>query len=734
MPRYMRLIVNNTLFFMLPWIGLAQQTAKKPLSIEAIFGGSLHVPEPAELRWAPDGRHVSYYLPGQTGRRALWLLNAVSGETKLLVNSEQIRRIAPSPEEATTEEREITRRIRFQVASYVWAPDSKRILFSSAGQLYLYNLSDQSIELIASSKTGVLDPKFSPNGRWISFVHNHDIWVISSEGGKEKQVTFGGSELLLHGDLDWIYQEEFDVRTGYYWSPDSRQIAFLELDESVVPVYPIIDEVSMQAAVDLQRYPKAGDPNPKARVGIVNIENSKTVWVNHAAEYIPRIDWADQDTIAVQLLNRGQNELKLIEVDSESGKIQAVLIERDQYWLNITNDLTFLSDGLRMLWTSERSGFRHIYLYNRDGQLVRQLTTGNWVASEIEGVDEQSGWVYYSSNQDETLGRHLYRVKLDGSASERLTQESGTHRIDMNSKATALVDSYSSLTQAPQSRVHDLASGKTTRLYQALSLEEYDLVTPEIKELKMRDGAIARILIYKPGEIVQGKKLPMLVYTYGMAGFPTIQDSWMGPRGLFHQFLAQQGIVVAQIDDRSSALPGHRYAVAAYHNLGPVAAKDHEIAVQHLKSLPFVDGSRMAIWGWSGGGFTTTFHMTHTRLFKVGIAVAPVTDWHLYDSIYTERYMGMPQENREAYTRTSPVKAAANYQGRLLLIHGSQDDNVHPQNTIQLINALIDNRKQFDLMLYPNKTHSIYGITESIHLYTMIYQYLVNNLVSLVEK
>ena len=260
------------------------------------------------------------------------------------------------------------------------------------------------------------------------------------------------------------------------------------------------------------------------------------------------------------------------------------------------------------------------------------------------------------------------------------------------------------------------------------------MVTPEMKELKTPDGATIRLLIYKPREIEQGRKCPVLVYTYGMAGFPTIRDSWAGNRGLFHQFLAQQGFVVVQIDDRSSAMPGHKYAVAAYRNLGPVAAKDHEVAVEYLRSLPFVDGNLMAIWGWSGGGFTVTYHMTHTKLFKVGIAGAPVTDWRLYDSIYTERFMGTPQENPEAYERTSSVRAAANYEGRLLLIHGTHDDNVHPQNTIQLTDALIKEKKQFDLMLYPGKTHSISGAAENVHLHTMIYQYLKHNLAGGIDR
>jgi dipeptidyl-peptidase 4 len=702
-------------------LGLAQK--QDPLTLEAIFGGSLGEAEPSEMRWAPDGRRLSFFLPEGNGERSLWLLDVLTGERIQAVSSREVREMAPSPIQALINERERTRRTRYGVPSYLWAPDGKQILFTSAAQLHLYDLAAHKAILLVPSKKNPINPKFSPDGKWISFIFENDIWVIPSAGGNEKRVTFGGSKLLFHGEPDWIYQEELDVRTGYRWSPDSQRIAFMELDERKVPVYPIIEQISGQPAAYMQSYPKAGDPNPGVRIGISNLKNPKMVWIDRSAEYIPRIDWADRNTLIVQLLNRAQNELELIEVDPATGRSHHLLSEQDRHWLSINDDLTFLSGG-QFLWTSERSGFRHIYLYSRNGQPIRQLTAGNWVVNDIAGVDERNGWIYYNSNQASILGRDLFRIRMDGSGTERITKKPGTHKISLNASATALVDSFSSMIQAPEISVCSLVEGKDTVLFKSGSMSEYALAVPEIKELTTPDGAVVRVTLLKPRELEEGRKYPLVLYIYGMPGVPTIQDTWEGKRGLFHQFLVQQGFLVAQIDDRSSAVPGHKYEIAAYRDLGRTAARDHELALHYLKSLPFVDGDATAVWGWSGGGFMAAYHMTHTDLFKAGIAVAPVTDWRLYDSIYTERYMGLPDKESEAYDRASVIKSAANYRGRLLLIHGTEDDNVHPQNTIQLVHALIQNKKQFDLMLYPGKTHGISGSAESLHLYTMIYRFL----------
>ncbi len=697
----------------------------KSLTIEAIYGGELSSLSPSEIRWTPDGR-LSFFFPSTPEGRDLVVLDPASGERRTVVGTAALRQIAPSPSEAGVDEREHTRRTRFGVPDYHWSPDGTRLLFTSTGKILIHEVATQETTHLAPGKSGVLDPQFSPDGTQIAFVYRHDLWVVPLEGGEEKQITFGGTDLILHGDLDWVYPEELGVRTGYHWSPDSKHIAFLELDETLVPTYPIVDELSRQATVDLQRYPKPGDPNPRVRVGFVSVESGRTAWIDRAAEYIPRIHWVDGGTAAVQLLNRGQDELELVLVDPANGRSRSVAVEKDPYWLNVNDDLSFLDGGDRFLWTSERTGFRHVYLFERG--ISRELTRGDWEVSEIEGVDEKRGFVYFTANLDNPIGRDLYRVNLDGSGLERLTDGRGTHSIDVNPEATHYLDDFSTMVDPGGTVLRSFDAGREISLHEEKPVSEYGLVAPEYRLLDSPDGAKVGLLLLKPKDLEPGKKYPLVVYVYGMPGFATIHDAWGGSRYLFHQFLVQKGFVVAQIDDRTSAIRGHKYAALGDHNIGPLAVKDHETAVEYLTSLPYIDTEHTAVWGWSGGGFTTTYHMTHTKLFHFGIAGAPVTDWHLYDSIYTERYMGVPEDDPEAYKRTSALEGADGYSGRLLLIHGSHDDNVHPQNTTRLIDALIKKRRQFDLMIYPNETHGIRGASEVIHLWTMVYEYLERNL------
>ncbi|MBI2956437.1 MAG: DPP IV N-terminal domain-containing protein [Acidobacteria bacterium] len=836
-----------------PAAGQVAPSAKKPLRLEEIFSEhGLTGPLPTQMRWSPDGRLLSYILESEKdGRRDLWAVEAETGEKHVLVSDEQMKRLAPPPEEAAADERERERLLRYAVAAYVWSPDSKQILFTSAGRLYLYDLASQEAKPLAASKRDVRDPKFSPDGKWVSFVWEHDLWLVAVppqceeqqkasgasldssrlssghardlrsavatqrkaqillaslsaglkpgpdqtvQGGsackdagssEAKRLTLGGSADVLHGDLDWVYPEELGIRSGYEWSPDSRRIVFLELAEHSVPTYPLVDLVEAEAQVDFQRYPKAGDPNPKAHVGVVEIsaaerggaEVSEVIWLDRAAEYIPRFGWVDAGRLWVQLLDRGQRELELVVFELESGRSRTLLVERDPHWINITDDLRFFRDREEFLWTSERTGYRHIYVYGFDGQLKRRLTDGEREVHAIEGVDERGGWVYFSSNFRHGLGRDFYRAWLDGRGTEVLTElPGGTHSVVMNPAATAYAGTFSALGRPPEITVHHLPSGRRTEAHRAKGVDGYEMVTPELVELRAADGALVRGMLLRPKELerfaklrqaeqkqiprrqgVQGlgmtekaekgsrsakgrkaaeKKYPVVMYVYGGPRAPTIRDAWGGNRYLFHQYLVQQGYVVLYVDDRASSVLGHKHEAALHRAYGPTALADHRVAVEWLKAQPWADAERIAIWGWSGGGFSTCFALTHSDLFKVGIAVAPVTDWRLYDSIYTERYMGLPSSAKateggpqeDPYDGTSCVKVAANLKGRLLLVHGTMDDNVHPQNAEQFIHALIEAGQPFDLLLYPRKTHSIRGSKTQLHLFRYVEEYLKKHL------
>ncbi len=727
---------------LIPLLVTACATAadKKPLRLEEIYtDAGLTGRMPTQLHWSPDGRLLAYIVRADEGeRRDLWVVNPEAGEKRVLVSYEQLTRLAPPAEQAARDEIEVERLLRYNVAAYVWAPDSKSILFTSAGQLYLFNLEKGEATLLAPGKRGVRDPKFSPDGKLVSFLYQHDLWAVPVTGEREKRLTVGGSADLLHGELDWVYPEELGLRTAYHWSPDSRRILFLESDQSSVPTYPLPDLVDTAAPVTQQRYPKAGDPNPRVRLGIVDVPAAlarpdgaagvETVWLDRTAEYLARFQWVDAARVAVQLLDRAQKRLELVVAEAATGRGRTLFVEEDRFWINLGDDLTFLPDGKTFLWTSEASGFRHIYRYSLDGTVKERLTSGEWEVGAIEGVDEANGWVYYTANERNPLGSDLYRVNMTTKERQLLTEGSGTHTIAMNPTATAYADTYSGLLSPPVLRVHHLRSDRSTEVHASRRVDNYDLVQPELLELKAPDGALVRGMLVKPAALTAGTRYPVVMHVYGGPHSPTIGDAWRGERFLFHQYLVQQGYVVLYVDDRASSRLGHKYEAALYRNYGPTALADHRVAVEWLRAQPYVDPERIALWGWSGGGFATCFGLTHSELFKVGIAGAPVTDWRLYDSIYTERYMGLPQLEPEAYRKTSCIEAAGKLHGRLLLIHGDADDNVHIQNSVQLIHALVEAGKPYDLLVYPGKTHSVRGGTTQLHLYRSLVDYLKHHL------
>ncbi|MBI1353163.1 MAG: prolyl oligopeptidase family serine peptidase [Acidobacteria bacterium] len=680
-------------------------------------------PAPTQLRWSPDGGTLAYILQEaeDTERRNLWVLDAETGEKRILLSHDQLTRLAPAVDDATTDERERERLKRYSVASYLWSKDSQFLLLVSSGQLYLYDIAAERPRAVAPEHNGVRDPQFSPDGRWISFVYKHDIWLAPTAGGDVRQLTRGGTEDVLHGDLDWIYPEELTLRSGYAWSPDSRHVAFYEIDQRQVPRQPIRTLDGWRSTVDMQRYPFAGDPGPKVRIGVVEARPSRggeVVWLQlDAPEYVPRIAWANDETVAVQTLDRAQRRLQVVAANAAYGHARLLFEETDPHWINITDDWRFLGADRGLLWTSERSGLRRIERRDDEGRLLGEVTSGEWEVQQIAGVDKEGGWIYYVSNEANPIGADLYRIRFNGEDKELLTSGEGTHTVLLNADFTAFSDEFSTLTDPGGLDVVQIEGGKRFEVHRARDIE--GLIEPELSTIEGADGGTIRILLLKPKKIEAGRKLPLLLYVYGGPHAPTIRDAFEAgrSRGLFHQYLAQNGYVVAQVDDRASALRGHRYEAALERDYGPTALRDQVAAAEHLKKLPFVDPERVGLWGWSGGGFSTCFALTHSKTFRAGAAVAPVTDWRLYDSIYTERYMGRPEDEAEAYQRTSCVEAAGDLHGRLLLVHGTADDNVHVENTLKMTDALIEAGKLYDLQLYPGKTHGIAGDEARLHLY-----------------
>jgi dipeptidyl-peptidase-4 len=725
-----------------------QSQAAPELTIEAIYAeGGLLGRAPESVKWAPDGSRVAFVQRDDSGEKgALYYVDANNLKPAVLVSSEKLTSLAP-PISAIKDERQKEAMQRYSVAAYHWSPDSKKLLFDSLGQLWLYNLDNGIGVQLTSSNDASVDPKFSPDGSRIAYVRKHNLYVRDVSGGREEALTKDNDPNLLNGEVDWVYEEELYSRSNYFWSPDGKQIVFLQMDEKPVPNYPITDWVPTHATLDQQRYPQSGDPNPVVRLAVVGSGGGKIKWLSAGGGsnggiplggdsnvYVPRFGWVRPGIVWAMALNRAQDRLDLYFIDVKNGKSQLMMTESSDVWVDMhpETDFMLLPSGDRYLWTSWRDGHYHIYLYQFDNQnplsgaakLVQQLTHGDWDVEDINGVDAKQGIVYFIANADDWRQANLYAVGLDGKNFHRISKQGGAHaEIFDPANAKYYVDTYSSLTTPPMMSFCT-AGGECNAFWQSRSAEPYHLPTPKKVELTAADGStklLGTILLPTSGPMMAKGKAPLIVNPYGGPGAQTVRDAWGGVSYYFDCILAQQGFAVLHVDNRGMANRGKAFAASLRHDFGENELADQIAAVkQALQQFPELDSNRLGFWGWSYGGYFTLYTMTHTDMFKSGVAVAPVTDWRLYDSIYTERYMGLPKDNAGGYRKSSPVNFAADLKGNLLEVHGTSDDNVHFQNTVQMVNALINAGKQFDLMIYPRKTHGIAGKEARTHLFHLI--------------
>jgi dipeptidyl-peptidase-4 len=712
---------------------LTTQSSGQELTLEAIFapnGITGRVPD--SIKWSPDGKEVSYMVHAEQGEQAdLYYIDVATAKPAVLVGSAKIAAMTPRIASGK-DDRERDNRARYHVASYHWTPDSAHILFDANGQLWYYTLATgTSVQMTASSDASG-DPKFSPDGQHLSYVRKHNLVVRRVEGGNEKELTNEKNQDLLNGEVDWVYAEELDVRSNYFWSPDGSKIVFLQMNEAKVPTYPIVDFIPQHPTVFQEKYPKVGDPNPEVRLGVVSSDGGKTKWIHLTDEkdlYVPRFGWVRNGVAWAQVLNRAQNQLDLYFFDVESGKSRRVLSEKSDTWIEV-EETTFLKSGDKFIWPSWRDGHTHLYLYSfdqnnplgADAKLVNQITKGDFEVFNVEGIDENSSTVYFTSNAGDDRERHLSSVKLDGSSFQVLTKDQpGTHEASLSPDGKYYIDHFSAVMTPPQLSFCGLGSpGKCDVFFQSKSIDAYKLQPPEFVDFKAEDGTVLHGLIYLP-PLESSRKAPLLNNPYGGPHGQVVRNQWGRTDFLFNELLAREGIAVLQVDNRGMGSRGKKFAAALMHNFGEVELKDQLAAIdQALQKYPFLDGSRLGWWGWSYGGFMTLNAMTHSDRFVAGVSVAPVTDWHDYDSIYTERYEGLVPENEAAYRKSSPVNFAGQLHGHLLEVHGTSDDNVHMQNTMQMINGFINSGKQFDLQLYPRKTHGIAGPGTRVHLFTRI--------------
>ncbi len=682
------------------------QAQKKPITVEALREAAQDRNLPGAAHWAPDGKSFAY----QQGR-TLRVYTPAAKTSRTLVSLETIDEAAVKPPGGGP--MEWTNR-RARSGGIEWSPDGKSLLYSDAGDLFLIPAGTGNWEQLTKTPAAETDAKWSPDGKSVAFRRGSDLYTLDLATRHETRLTSNGTPSLINGGLDWVYPEEIGLSTAFWWSPDSRAIAYLQFDTSREPEIPHEDLLRPRAVFEPQRYPQAGENNADIRLGVVAAGGGATRWFDAGdtshTYLVARAGWMPGSrSVYIVRTNRVQNRLEAFTIDVESGAAATLFQESDRYWINLKGDLQFLSDG-RFLWTSERDGFRHIYLYSNDGRTARQLTKGDWEVNAIEGVDEHAGRLFYTSSEPTHLERHLYSIGLDGANKQRITSEAGTHSISMGPGGAYYLDTISSLSQPPITTLH-AGDGRQLAVYRERAREAsaYEFLPAEIVPFHAADGTLLYGRVIKPAGFQSGRKYPVVVLVYGGPGVALpARNSWVG-MGL-EQLLAHHGYVVWQAENRGGSGRGHAFETPISRKLGVTELADQVAGVKHLISLGYADPQRIGIRGWSYGGFMTVNALLNAPdVFRAGFAGAPVTNWLNYDTIYTERYMGLPAENPDGYAATSLVAQAAKLRGKLLLVHNMEDDNVLFQNTLQLADALQQAGKQFEMMVYPQKSHTVTG-------------------------
>ncbi len=690
---------------------------------------------PSILRWRRDGKHYLRWDRTQDGvAKRLVQVNAISGETQIFYENHKIQAAFMKNVGLNREQAErLVRDGKFRLS-----PDEGAVLIQYHRELFYLHFETGRALRLTDSKSLEREVSFSPDSRLVSFVRDHDLYVFEIEKVVEKRLTKNGSNNVLNGILDWVYQEEIYGRgnfKGYWWSPDSSSIAYLQLDISDVPSFTVTDHIPRYLREETIRYPKAGESNPVARLGVVASTGGGTKWLD-LSQYKPedrlivKVGWKDRSQkVFFQVQNRKQTWLDLNLGDPDGGGVHQIFRETTRAWVNVLDEPYWLEDGT-FLWQSERSGWRHLYHYDSKGELLRVLTKGEWEVRSLEGINEKRGWVYFTGTRRSHVGLDLYRVTLVNGTIKRISKREGEHRVLFNSQLTHYIDTWSNLVTPPQVHLMDSIGQIVRTIYDDTveKLNDLSLGRPELLQVPSRDGFMMESMLITPPEFNPSRRYPVLVHVYGGPHTQRVKNAWGGRNYLWHQMLAQKGYLIWICDNRSASGKGAQSTWPIYRNFGELEHRDIEDGVAWLKAKPWVDPQRIGLWGWSFGGFMTLYSMTHSDSFKMGIAGAPVTDWSLYDTIYTERYMDTPQANPKGYQSSSVIRTAKDLKGRLLLIHGNMDDNVHIQNTFSFVHELQKSGRQFELMVYPRSRHGVRGLSLVYHLRKMMAEYIEKNL------
>jgi dipeptidyl-peptidase 4 len=715
------------------------QTGKRELTLEWVFGpeGRTVASVPATA-WLDDGTLVILDDRRPPAARTFEKLNPATGQRQPIVDA--ARALADlNGAVAGMNADALTWPIAFDGSG-------RQALYIFEGDVFVLELQTARFRRLTSTPAEETSASFSPNSRRVAYVRANNLYFFDLDTNRETQLTRDGSETLLNGTLSWVYWEEVFGRRdiGYWWAPDSQAIAYLQSDESEVDLSYFTDITPFSPRVVRQRYARAGRANPRVRLGISEFGAGNTTWVqitDKPFEYIVRAKWLpDGRRLSLETMPRVQTELNLYFADRKTGKTTRVLTETDPGWVNMADDLYFFNDGRHFLWPSERDGYLHLYRYRMDGALENQVTKGQWalasaggiafwVRQALVGVDEKNGWIYFTALEQSSIQRQLYRVRPDGSGFMRVSKEPGTHRISMSPDARYFLDRYSNVRTLPALRLHasDGSVVQTVVAPRTEVLAPYDLQVPALITIPADDGFPMPAEVLKPRNFRGDRKYPVVMFIYGGASAPQVIDGWQADM-LWNQLLLDAGYVVVKVDNRSATGISKKLENTVLKHLGETETPDLVAAARWLKKQSWADPERVGVWGWSYGGYMTLNLMTRSQEFKAGISVAPVVDWRYYDTKWTEGAMRTPQENPQGYESTSLIPLAKQMHGRVLIVFGTYDDNVHPYNEMGFIDALIAAGKRFDMMAYPMRKHGISDEAAQIHLYRLMLDFWKSNL------
>tara|TARA_R110000850_G_scaffold254614_1_gene380152 strand:- start:36607 stop:38778 length:2172 start_codon:yes stop_codon:yes gene_type:complete len=720
---------HKTIIPLLFLVSLSVSAQLKDISLEEIWGGEFRTSTLERLHSLKNGNQYSVLNYDRNNKSStIDVYNYTTSEkVATLINSADFNEID-------------------EIVYYKFSKNENKILLatslepiyrrSTLGKYYVYDVASKSLSLLSDFK--IQEPEFSPDGSKICFGYENNLFIKDLSSGATSQITFDGKENeIINGITDWVYEEEFAFVRAFDWNATGDKIAFIRFDETDVPEFSMdVYGNNLYPRQEVFKYPKAGEKNAEVSLHLYDLASRSTQQIDLSGYnnyYIPRILWTnDENILSVQTTNRKQNELDIVFVNTSDNTSELILKEKDAAYVDVTNDLTFLDDN-SFIWTSEKSGWNHIYHYNQNGKLLNQITQGPWEVTRYYGFDEKNNKVFYQSTENGNINRDVYAIKINGKDKTRLTETVGTNSASFSADYSLFIHTFSNTSTPPVYYLRQAKDGKLLKVIKDNSdlknkLEEYAISPKEFSTIQL-NGEELNMYMIKPLDFDPNKQYPLMMYQYSGPGSQTVSNSWMSSNDYWHQMLAQDGYIIVSVDGRGTGLKGRDFKKMTQKELGKYETIDQIDAAKELGKLSYIDAGRIGIWGWSYGGFLSSNALFQgADVFSLAIAVAPVTSWRFYDTIYTERYMLTPQENPGGYDDNSPISHVDKLKGKYLLVHGSADDNVHVQNTTRLVEELIQANKDFEWAIYPDKNHGIYGGNTRLHLYTKMTKFVKENL------